>query len=449
MNNTFSMCWHNVIRHRKRFLASITGIAFGYAGLVLLGGYNDRWEHSLTASTGYLNHVGVVSVQKTASRIEAISHPKQYALSEEEQGKVERLANEVGGVEFVGRYLMGMGLASNGCETFPVMIRGVDERAQRTIWNHPLVQRWSADVAVLIKGQPFWESLSSNALGLTVGLARRLNRSHVESDFPRTSTQPTFRIPECSLSASKRGAEIDVQLFANTFDGYTGVHEGVVSQIYSTGIALADENGIMMSLSEASKLFATKSVTYMTVFLDNPNNAEKFAKDLDVRLRDSGLKSEVLTFKDERVNPFYTGIMGFLYVMEGVFKVLFLGIVILSIVSTINLSLRERRNELGVLRSLGYSRLHVAALVGGETTLFSLFGILIGFGVVQVVKWYLIQVNIQFKPCGFSGTQQFLSLPDVSTYCVNAVSLTGVAIVTATLVTARFLNKEVVHLLSK
>jgi putative ABC transport system permease protein len=54
--------------------------------------------------------------------------------------------------------------------------------------------------------------------------------------------------------------------------------------------------------------------------------------------------------------------------------------------NSVSMSVRERTREVGILRSLGFRRMHVLALLTGESTFIAVFGGLIGIG----ASWLLL-----------------------------------------------------------
>jgi putative ABC transport system permease protein len=66
---------------------------------------------------------------------------------------------------------------------------------------------------------------------------------------------------------------------------------------------------------------------------------------------------------------------------------------VLLIANSVSLALLDRRYEIGVLKTIGYSRRHIMASLAVEYSLVGLIATLAGIGVVQVFFFILAKAN--------------------------------------------------------
>ena len=83
-----------------------------------------------------------------------------------------------------------------------------------------------------------------------------------------------------------------------------------------------------------------------------------------------------------------------------------LGVLLVSIANTISMSVRDRVQEFGVVRALGFRRVHIVGMVMGESLLLGLLGgtlgLLSAFLLLNLQGWYYgilgVNVRIQVTP---------------------------------------------------
>jgi putative ABC transport system permease protein len=89
-------------------------------------------------------------------------------------------------------------------------------------------------------------------------------------------------------------------------------------------------------------------------------------------------------------------VYGIAYAQESVVGL----VALLGVISALFISVLQRRRELGLLRSIGATRLQVLCAVLAEAILMGIIGALLGFGIGLLLQWYLLDL-VLFDESGF------------------------------------------------
>ncbi len=394
--SSWKLSWRNLGRNRRRNLATGAAIAFGYAGLLLLGGYIVRVEHYLRVNSIYLNHSGHISIYRKDGLERYLTKPSRYSLSPDEQNRILETVSKDPEIEFVGRYLRSAGLAGNGQKSYPFLATGIDMSVEKTIHRHPEVTEWIPELNRVEKGTGLWDlspELQRESVSVTSGLARLLRKPVVYSEA-RTVAQ-----------------DANIQLAGRTFQGDFSAADAEIASHYTTGLALTEDSGLIAPLSLLQKLYDTDSVTYIALYLKPDVWVHSYLNRLNQKLASTGLELSTYAYDSEEISLFYVGVLNFLLVMAGFFVFLVFGVVALSIINALAMSIIERTREIGTLRSLGYSRPYIADLFARETLILSCASLFAGWAITQAIAWGINSLNIRFEPPGIAGTMQFVLKP--------------------------------------
>ncbi len=423
MSLEWRIALRNLFRNKRRNLIAGGAVAFSCAGLILLGSYLVRTEHYLQVNSVYINHVGHFSIYKNGGLERHLTRPKRYSLSLEDQNRLLEILKTFPEVEFVGKYLMGVGLASNGCQSAPFLASGVEPGTEARIRAHPEVREWTPELAKTQRGRPI---SSESEISLTDSLARRLGKEMVADEAAGSAPTGVLNC-EDAKTRKENSRYADLQLMSRSFAGdFAAVDASIVSH-HSTGLFFSEDTGLVLPLSLLQKLYDTDRVTYLGVFLKDPGQAKVFFPRLNQALQTSGLDLLLLPYWDERVSLFYVGVMSFLFTMATFFYILVLGMIAVTITNFVTLGILERRREIGTLRAIGFLPDKISGLLLRETLLLTAIGAIAGLLFSFVVIRMVNNAGIRFRPPGIAGTMPFILVSN-ATLCT--ISLTLIAVMT-------------------
>lgn len=441
------MAARNLARQRRRSLATGAAVALGVVGMVLLGGYVIRIEHFLRTNSVYLQHAGHVSVYREGGLEHAVSRPGQYAFSAEELEVLEEVLGGMPGVEFSSRYLVGTGVAGNGCRTFPFLGLGLDPAAQKRILEHPEVRAASPEIGRPRRGRLIADAPEvTGAIGVSGGLAKLLGKSRLRDELPDAAQ---VVIPDCAAGdvADTYSADANVQLAALTSSGSFSAVDAELVNVFPTALAEQEDGSIVAPLALLQELFDTDGATHVAVFLADHRRAGEVARELQARLRARGLAAEAYPYDDERISPYYTGTKSMLGAMVGFIGLIVASVVALSILNAMTLSVLERTREIGTLRALGFTRRRLSALFLRETALLSLCAAVVGIAVALAIAAGINAADIRFSAPGMPGTLRLLVTPTVGLCFALVIALLPVTLAVTWLAVRRAVADEISHLL--
>lgn len=418
MTGAWRLAARNLRRNRRRNLATGLAIALGFAGLAILGGYLGRVELFLRTNAVYLQHGGHVVVYREGGLERSLARPALFSLGSDEQHRIREVLAGDGRVEFAASYLRAMGLAGNGCRTVPFVAVGIEPGVLRRVTTHPDVLAISADFVRPRRGRPLYEYGNvEGAVGLAAGLAQLLGKARIHDDF--RGHPPDVVVPDCAkpdLAARQIASDANIQLAGLSFDGSLAAVDGEVVNVFHTPSAETEDQTIHAPLATLQALYATDAVTYVAVFLRDVQQTDVFAGDLRQQLAARGVRADVYTYRDARVNPYYVGSMGFLGSMATFIVILVAAVVALGILNAGTLTVFERSREIGTFRALGYTRRHVAGLFVREALLLTVGGMTLGLALAHSAAWLVSALDVRVTPPGVPGTLRLELTPGPLVY---------------------------------
>ena len=407
---------------RQRNLFALSAIAIGVTGLICIGGYIDRWEHTLRTDTIYMRGQGMLSVYRKNGWLMSRSLPKKFSLTRSDQDQIYAIVKKLPGVERVGSVLNGSGLVSNGCHSQPFEIRGYDLAIDQWMRERPIVKKWCANSLRFIRGQSFAATAPGPLIGIATGLAGLIGKSAVKtltsSGVPLTSLTEYCSGP----GAAKRIAEdSNVQLMAMTASGHFNATDADIAHVFSTGSKVNEDTQLTAPLSLVQDLLQTDRVSSVAIYLEDFRNTDAVARDLRERLSQAGLSYDVHLWNERKLSPMYSGLMNFLHAM-GLFCTLLIGsVVVLAVVNLTTMNVLQRSREMGTLKAMGFGSGALVQIFFVEAAVLGFLGCLIGTGIAKVLAVGISHAGIHFTPPGSSVAQDFIIVPDVLTIFEVAV----------------------------
>lgn len=437
MNASWRLALRNLLRNKRRNFATGMAIALGFAALLALGGYINRVEKYLRTYTVYTARTGHVVIYKKDGFEKFSVRPRLYSLAPSDQEVIKSVLAGMDGIEMHGGMLTGQGLVGNGCRTFPFLALGIDPLLEKKLRAHPLVERWTPNGNKFSKGRGIWEYPPEvGAVAVADGLARILRKEKVLDDFP-ADHKPVL-IADClaeNVSALISG-DANVQLAAGTWSGMMSALDGEIVANYNTGVTETNNAAILTALPHLQKLYETENVTYWSVWLQDADATEPAADQIRAALAAKGLSVDVYTWLNEDVAPMYSGTMSFLTVMVGFITFILATVVILSIFNASTMTVIERSQEIGMMRSLGYTRGQIRRLFVREVFCLTVISTVVGGigGALGIV--FVNSLGVIFRPPGIAGGIRLTLEPNNETI-VAAVILVFVLALSTTLLAVK------------
>lgn len=448
MSPGWRLALRNLARNKRRNFATGMAIALGFAALLALGGYVNRVEKYLRIYTIYGARTGHVVVYKKNGFEKFSVNPKAYSLSESDQEKIQTVLSATDGIEMHGAQLSGQGLIGNGCRTYPFLALGLDPGLEKKLREHPLVERWTPTVKDFTKGRGIWEfSEETGGIAIANGLAGILHKKNVLDDFP-ADHKPVL-VADCLAENVNEliASDSNVQLAGGTWDGMMTALDGEVVAHYNTGITETNNSGILVPLKHLQKLYETKNVTNWSVWLTDVKQTDRKAAEISQTLKKSGVDAEVFTWLNEDVAPFYSGTMSFLRTMVGFITLILSTVVILSIFNASTMTVIERSQEIGMMRSLGFTRGQIRQLFVREVFCLTLISTAFGAILSVVGILFVNALQIQFRPPGIAGGIRLILEPNIETVAGATILIILLSVLTTLYAVKNMVGRPITLLL--
>lgn len=427
---SWKLAFRNLLRNKRRSLATGIAILTGYIGLVLLGAYLVRAQSGLRAASVYLNHKGHIAIVKKDSLTSYFSKPKKYVINGEEIVKLDDLLKgHADQIEFTGKYLTGTGLISNGHKSVPFIALGFEPEVYQKTNMHPEPLKWASDWVLRKEGDKFDDFIKNPLqISITHRMAELLGLPQDLSNLPENVRT--------------------VQLAGKSFYNDLNAVNADLGTVHTTGLSLAEDTSLRAPLALLQQLYATDGIEYMAVFLKHVGDTSSFKKMLQKEIDAQDLPMEVYAYNDEAWNSYFVGSMGFLYVMITFFIFLICGAIILSIVNSTTMGLLERLKEIGTLRAIGFTPGKVSSLFVQEVFLLGSLGVGAGLICSLIIASAVNSANIQFSPPGTQGSIQFLLILNFGLCAGAAVFLIALTTISAAIVSYIKNKSKIIELLA-
>jgi putative ABC transport system permease protein len=444
--NIRKMAWRNLWRNRRRSVSTGLAVATGFAAFMLAAGYAFRVQKVLSSHTIYALHVGHIGIYKKDA-IEKLSvNPRQFSLNSDDQAMVAGAIQSVDHIEMSGRYLTGQGLIGNGCKSFPFVALGVDTSIDQKVLTKPNFGKWTKHLADSRVGSELWSFPEEmGAVAISQGLSQLLGKTKLHSEV--AGVKPVL-IQDCGAAGVRDlfSRDANVQLAAGTWDGSLGVMDGEVVMRFSTGLTETNNSSVTTSVSYLQALLKTDSITNFSIWLQDPSYLDQTIRTLRDRLRERGAPVEVIPWSDERLSPYYTGTMQFIYVMVGFLGCVLSAVVILSIFNSATMTVIERSQEVGMLRSLGYTQRWIRSMFALEGLFLTSISVVCGafFGVICMFGINALKITIH--PPGVAGGLLLVFAPNLLIGLLGALSVGFLGVASTWLAVATVVRRNIADL---
>jgi|LauGreDrversion4_2_1035121.scaffolds.fasta_scaffold00381_22 putative ABC transport system permease protein len=444
----WKLALRNLSRNRRRNFATGAAIATGFAALIALGGFVNRTENHLRVYTVYLNRVGHINIYKEDGLDKFSTKPRQYSLDDADVAKIKQVVAGIDNVEIHGGQLIGAGIVGNGCRTVPFVAKGIDPQVDLQLRNHAEMRRWVPKLRDFARGSGLWNY--DDQLGgivMSTGLAKILGKTVVYDELPKDHHPVVVVNCAASDAREKIGADTNVQLVAGSWTGMMAAQDAEVVATFVSAIPELANSAVETSLAQLQRLYDTTSVTYYSLWLKDPSQLKQNIALIKERLATAGLRVDIYPWMDENVAPFYSGTMQFVYVMVTFITFVLASVVILSIFNSATMTIIERSQEIGMMRSLGFTRRQIRQLFVMEMLLLAAFSIVTG-GIVASLGIFLVNnLGVTYNPPGIVGGMILKLVPNVKIVVQSGLVTLSLAVITTLLAVRKIVRTNISTLL--
>jgi putative ABC transport system permease protein len=414
---TLSLAVRNLLRNRRRSVATLLAVAIGSAAILIFGGYATNI--SLNMLTHYVRNGGHLQVQHRDFLDFGSGNPAAYGISDygrivsaiKDDPVLKRMITVVtpmlqfGGIagnydEGVSRTVIGTGLKASDVNA----MRAWNEYAVREVAPHFVLEGAAPDAALVGVGVArvllLCDALKIANCAAPQGRSQPKAGAALPTDIAELasfdSAGPT---PKLATGTAK------LELLASNSRGAPNVAALTVVSAERQGFKELDEVVVITQLEQAQKLVYGKSAPRATALLVQLTHTSQM-NDAAVRLKEIVTNAapdkllSVHTF--EALNPFYVQsqqlfdtIFGFIFVLIG-------GIVLFTVGNTMNAAVVERTVEVGTLRAVGLRQSGIHRLFLTEGLVVGCVGAVVGVAAALVFAFAFNSLHLTWVPPGAS-----------------------------------------------
>lgn len=413
-----SLAIRNLLRNRRRSLATLLALAIGSSSILLFGGFSSNIRYTML--TAYVRYGGHLQIQHRDFFLYGSGNPTAYGIEGAAKLIAEIQRDDVlkNLVLVVSPMLQLSGIAGNyeAAASRTVVGTGLvaEDISQMRLWNEFAVPLQSP--AFVLQGAP------QDAAILGTGVARVLLlcdvlavRNCPTPEKAKAATGPAMPADIADLAAAEtkpaagapparsRGARID--LLVGQARGTPNVAALNVLAAEAQGFKEFDEVAVILHLAQAQQLVYGKAAPKATAVIVQLHKTAYMAPAAD-RLRQlldrvaPGAPLGIRNF--EELNPFYVQTLQLFDLIFGFIFVLIGAIVLFTVGNTMSAAVVERTVEIGTLRAVGLRQSGIQRLFVIEGLLLGCVGALVGLVAAVLIGAVINRLGLTWLPPGSS-----------------------------------------------
>ncbi len=414
---TLSLAVRNLLRNRRRSLATLLAMAIGSTSILLFGGFSANVNYEL--HTRHVQKGGHLQIQHRDFYLYGSGNPTAYGIADYTKIMAAIQNDEVlrNLVLVVTPTLQFGGIAANYAANVSRTIIGngfiAEDINRMRRWND-FDLRTKAPVSAL-EGAPADAAVVGTGVARVLQLCdalkialcpkpekeQKADGKALPDDISQLSLQETPAATAAAAAAAGSLPRIEV-LVVNA-RGAPNVTSLEVIRAEDQGVKEFDEVYVMMHLAQLQKLIYGKSPARATSIMIQLRHSDQIPAAL-VRLTPILARfstSQPLAVLDFRaLNPFYVQTMQMFDTIFGFVFLLIGGIVLFTVSNTMNTTVVERTVEIGTLRAIGLRRSGIRRLFVTEGALLGLCGAMLGVVLALALSVIINQIGMPWLPPG-------------------------------------------------
>lgn len=354
----WKLALRNVLRQKIRTLMTMGAIAAGVISLVLAGGFVADIFVQLREFTIH-SQLGHMQVYKEGYYRFGTQSPSKYLIDDPEPLKA-RLQKDPKVLDVMAR-LNFSGLMSNGRSDLAIIGEGIEPDKEEKLGTY----------LSLIAGRHLKDQ---DQFGIVLGEGVAQSQKLVPGD--------------------------QVTLLINNKDGSLNSLDFEVIGVFRSFSKEFDSRAVRIPLAAAQELLTSSGVNSLVVSLHRSNDTNAAANSLRRELAGKGF--ELKTW--EELSDFYRSTVELYEVQFGVLRLIILGMVLLGVVNSVNMSVFERYGEFGTMRALGDRNRTVFSLILAENLVVGTAGAAMGVILGVLLALVISAIGIPMPPPPNSNT---------------------------------------------
>jgi len=413
---TLSLAIRNLLRNRRRSLATLLALAIGSTAILLFGGYSSNIGYSML--TGYVRSGGHLQVQFRDFFLYGSGNPTAYGIPDyariidaiRDDEVLKKLVTVVtptlqfGGI--AGNYEAGVSRTVSGAGFI------AKDVSQMRRWDEFRIGMDSP--AYVLDGAPQDAAIVGVGLARVLLLCQQLRIADCPSPQADSATATGPALPadiaalallEAPAAKAAPATEPRIELLAGHSRGSPNVAALRVLTAESQGFKELDEVAVVLQLEQAQKLVYGRvkpQATSIMVQLASTASIPQASAQLQMLLAREAPQRPLAVLDFVALNPFYVQTLQLFDTIFGFIFVLIGGIVLFTVSNTMNAAVVERTVEIGTLRAVGLRQGGIRKLFVTEGFVIGCVGALVGALAAVVIAGAINLMGLTWLPPGSS-----------------------------------------------
>lgn len=416
MRMTLSLALRNLLRNRRRSLATLLALAIGSAAILIFGGYSANIRYSMLSS--YVRSGGHLQIQYRDFFLYGSGNPTAYGIP-----GYERVLDAIRRDEVLAR----MVLVATPMLQFGGIAGNYDAGVSRTVVGTGYVaddvnrmRQWN-EFKIVLDSPPFGlVGASRDAAIVGVGVARvlLLCRQLGVTDCPSPQADDKARgpalpadiaalaaaeTPAAASTASATKGTARVELLASHGRGTPNIAALKVIAAEGQGFKELDDVAVILQLEQAQQLVYGRGApraTSIMVQLQRTDQIPQATRRLESLLAELSPQRPLSVLDFETLNPFYVQTLQLFDTIFGFIFVLIGGIVLFTVGNTMTAAVVERTVEIGTVRAIGLRQSGIRRLFIVEGFLLGCAGAVLGALAALLIAFVVNRLNLTWLPPG-------------------------------------------------
>lgn len=414
---TLKLALRGLTRNRRRSLATLLAIAFGFAAISLFAGYTHNVYAGLARQSIHGALLGHLTINKRGMRTEGKLKPERYLLSRAEVARITALLANEPHVKLVAPRLGTSGLVSNGRASTIFIAEGLAPDAMRALQENVLTPE-------------------EERSGLYAGIIKKFDPAHPEKILLSDGLAEMLHLKRGDLAV----------LLSNTVSGQANALDAAVYGLFNTGNAGSNDKFAFLPLELAQSLYdAQGGADRLTVLLDDVAQTEQMRDHLLDILHAAGFDAEIKTWQE--LSDFYNQVHNMFDMIFGFIFCIVLTVVLMSVANSMGMAVIERTREIGTLRAIGLKRSGVMCLFTVESLILALIGCAIGLALTLGIRYGINLAHISYTPPNSASSVPLLVDIDAARIVFTALMMLTVGTLAAYLPARRAARQAIIDAL--
>lgn len=399
MINSIKIAFRNTLRNKRRTLLSVLAIAIGGFASLLIGSFIISINQSI--QTGVARGSGHIHIHQKGFFDFGSGSVAQYDIKDYEniidkikKSELNKYINvitptlNISGI--AGNY------AKNSSQTFVGLGIVAKEQYKMQSWD-------GYNLEIPVQNDSLKDFKDGGLIGR--GLATNLNMCedlNIEN-CKKKKTEVNTNEVEDDIADFALGLEVEekatISLLSSSSSGMPNIVKLPINSVWQQDAKELDDRFIALNLDTAQTLVygnESKAVDTINIQLNMPDDINLVSSSLEIFFKQNNLNLEVI--KLETFNPQINKIVGMFGVIFGFISVVIGLIAIFTVSNTMTMSIMERYNEIGTIRSLGLKRSGVRTYFLLEGSIIGIFGATLGVVLAIITTVIINNIGLMWTP---------------------------------------------------